>query len=124
MVWNLSKPHRPGGLKSAMARDNMPFGISKDRIGEAERFNGRADLIDLALRMGTGIARIGNELADRAVSNGQPRGQASRYWFVHDRGTDVMMSDRSLLAAVLLVENCIIRGNQRSLARRCAAQQP
>jgi len=52
-----------------MARDDMALGISEYRIGEAERFNGRADLIDLALRMGTGIARIRNEVADRAVSN-------------------------------------------------------
>jgi len=47
----------------------MALGISKDWIGEAERFNGRADLFDLTLRMGTGIARIRNEVADRAVSN-------------------------------------------------------
>ena len=41
------------------------------------------------------------------------------------RGTDVMMSDRSLLAAMLLAEDCIIRGNQSSLAKqRCAAKQP
>jgi hypothetical protein len=41
------------------------------------------------------------------------------------RGTDVMMRDRSLLAAVLPVEDSIIRGNQSSLAkRRCAAQLP
>jgi hypothetical protein len=36
------------------------------------------------------------------------------------RGTDVMMSDRSLLAAVLLAEDCIIRGNQSSRAKRGA----
>src|SRR6516225_6108315 len=83
---DLSKPHRPGSLKPAMARDDMALGISEYRIGEAERFNGRADLIDLALRMGTGIARIRNEVADRAVSNGQPRRQASKCWFVHGRG--------------------------------------
>ena len=47
----------------------MALGISKDWIGEAERFDGRADLIDLALRMGTGVARIRHEVADRAVSN-------------------------------------------------------
>jgi hypothetical protein len=78
----------------------MALWISKDRIGEAERFNGRPDLIDLAFRMGTCIARIRNEVANRAVSNGQPRREASRYWFVHEQGTNVMMSDRSLLAPV------------------------
>jgi hypothetical protein len=29
---NLSKPHRARGLKPAMARDNMAFGISKNGI--------------------------------------------------------------------------------------------
>src|SRR6516165_8119282 len=58
---DLSKPHRPGSLKPAMSRDDMALGISQNRIGEAERFDGRADLIDLALRTGTGIARIRNE---------------------------------------------------------------
>src|SRR6516164_4461990 len=37
---DLSKPHRPGGLKPAMARDDMALGVSQYRIGEAERFNG------------------------------------------------------------------------------------
>ena len=68
-----------------MSRDDMALGISQNRIGEAERFDGRADLIDLALRMGTGIARIRNEFADRAVGDGQPRREASRYWFVHEQ---------------------------------------
>jgi hypothetical protein len=69
-----------------MTCDDAALRISKDRIGEAERFDRRPDLIDLALRMGTGIARIGNEVADRAVSNGQPRREASRCWFVHEQG--------------------------------------
>ena len=33
---DLSKPHRPGSLKPAMARDDMALGISQNRIGEAE----------------------------------------------------------------------------------------
>ena len=31
------------------------------------------NLIDLALRMGPGVARIGNEVADRAVGDSQSR---------------------------------------------------
>jgi hypothetical protein len=80
--WYLSKPHDPGGLKPAMSRDDAALRISKDRIGEAERVDGCPNLLDLALRMGTGIARIRNEVSDRAVSNGQPRREASRCWFV------------------------------------------
>ena len=60
MVGTSVSPNRPRGLKAAMARDNMAFGISKDRVGEPERFDGCLNLIDLAFRMGTGIARIGN----------------------------------------------------------------
>jgi hypothetical protein len=59
-----------------MPGDDMPLGISQNRIGEAERFDGRPDLLDLALRMGTGIARIRNEVTDRAVSNGRPLGRS------------------------------------------------
>ena len=40
------------------------------------------ELIDLALRMGAGIARIGNEIAHRTVGDGQPRGR--RCWVVHE----------------------------------------
>ena len=46
-----------------MARDNMAFGIGKNGIGEAERFDRCFELIDLALRMGAGIARIRNEVS-------------------------------------------------------------
>ena len=67
-----------------MARDDVALRISKDRIGEAERGDGRPDLLDLTLGMCTGIARIGNEVSDRAVCNGQPRWEASRCWFVHE----------------------------------------
>ena len=56
-----------------MASDNMAFGISKNGIGEAERCDRCFELIDLALRMGAGIARIGNEVTDRAVGDCQPR---------------------------------------------------
>jgi len=55
-----------------MARDDMAGWINKDWIGEAKRFDGCADLIDLALGMGAGVARIGNEVAYRAVGDGQP----------------------------------------------------
>jgi hypothetical protein len=78
------KPHRPGGLNSAMARDDMAVGISKDWIGEAKRFDGCSDLIDLALRMGAGVARIGNEIADRAVGDGQPRREQGRSRLIHE----------------------------------------
>jgi hypothetical protein len=48
----------------------MALGINKDWIGEPERFDRCLDLIDLALRMGTGVAWIGNEVANRAVRDG------------------------------------------------------
>ena len=47
----LGKAHRPGGLKPAVTRDDIAFGIGEDGIGKAERFDGCADLIDLALGM-------------------------------------------------------------------------
>jgi hypothetical protein len=34
-----SAAHHPGGLKPAMTRDNMAFGISENWIGKAERFD-------------------------------------------------------------------------------------
>ena len=55
-----------------MARDDMAVGISKDRIGEPERFDRCFELTDLAFGMGTSVARIGNEVADRAVADNQP----------------------------------------------------
>ena len=61
----------------------LPFGVSEDGIGEAERRDGCFELIDLALRMGAGITRIRNEIADRAKGNGEPRPDSSRNWFVH-----------------------------------------
>src|SRR5271170_4153019 len=36
---NLGKPHRTRGLKPAMTRDNMVFGINENGIGESERFD-------------------------------------------------------------------------------------
>src|SRR5262249_38940918 len=68
-----------------MARDDMAFRISKNRIGKAERLDGRAYLIDLALGMSTRIARIGNEVAHGTVGDGQPRWESSRCYFVHDQ---------------------------------------
>src|SRR5262249_31148651 len=64
-----------------MACDGMAFRISKNRIGKAERLDGRAYLIDLALGMSTRIARIGNEIAHGTVGDGQPRWKCC---FVHD----------------------------------------
>src|SRR5258706_14686670 len=75
-------PYRPRGLKPAMTRDDMAFGISENWIGKAERFDRCADLIDLALGMGACIARIGNEIAQQPVGDGQPRRFCRRY-FVH-----------------------------------------
>jgi hypothetical protein len=56
-----------------VARDDSAFGVSEDRINEAERLNGRSKLIDLALRMSATVARIGSELAHPAVGDDQPR---------------------------------------------------
>ena len=51
-----------------MTRDNMALGISENRIGKAERFDGCADLIDLALGMGARVARIGGPSNNRGSS--------------------------------------------------------
>jgi hypothetical protein len=56
-----------------MARNDPAFGVSEYRIGEAERFDGSSKLFDLALRMGAGVARIGNEIRHRTVGDGKPR---------------------------------------------------
>jgi hypothetical protein len=75
--------------------------------------------------MGTGIARIRNEVADRAVSNGQPRLKASRCWFVHEQGTNVIMTDWSLLAPVFLADDRMTGAAPSSRAKqRCAAKVP
>ena len=68
-----------------MARDNMAIGISKDWVGETERFDRRFDLIDLALRMGAGVTWIGNQVADCAVADSQPRRECNRGYIFHDR---------------------------------------
>ena len=67
-----AKAHRPGGLKPAVTRDDMTFGIGENWIGKAECFDRCADLIDLALGMSARITRIGNEFADRPVGDDQP----------------------------------------------------
>jgi hypothetical protein len=51
----------------------MAVGISEDRVGEPERFDRRLELISLAFRMGPGVARIGDEVADGSIGDGQPR---------------------------------------------------
>jgi len=56
-----------------VARDDVAFGVNEYRIGEAEFLDGRPKLVDLALRMGAGIARIRNEIVHLAVCDGQPR---------------------------------------------------
>src|SRR6266404_4388771 len=58
----------------------MAFGIGENWIGKAECFDRCTDLIDLALGMSARIARIGNELAHRAVGDDQPRRFYRRYF--------------------------------------------
>src|SRR5258708_15804322 len=101
-AWSRSTRFRPGGLKSAVTRDDMAFGIGENRVGKAECFDRCADLIDLALGMGARIARIGNELAHRAVGDDQPRRFYRRY-FVHT-GTLAKTIDRRK-SAPLQLEN-------------------
>ena len=76
-------PHRPRGLKPAMACNDAAFGVSQDWIGEAERFDRRFDLIDLTLRVGPGIARIRNEITHCTVGDVQPWQGLGRNWCVH-----------------------------------------
>ena len=64
----MNKKSRSGAMANPVAA-----GIGKDRIGEPELSDRCFDLIDLALRIGTGVAWIGNEVAHRAIGDGQPR---------------------------------------------------
>ena len=66
-----------------MTRDDTAFWISEDRISEPELFDRRLELFDLALRMGPGVARIGDELANRAIGDGELRSGERREFFVH-----------------------------------------
>jgi hypothetical protein len=61
----------------------MAFGISKNWIGKAKRFDGCPYLIDLALGMGARVARIGNEIAHWPVGDGQPDGNAEDVVFMN-----------------------------------------
>ena len=36
------------------------------------------------LRMGTGVAGVGNEVADRAIGDSQPRRDCNCWYIVHD----------------------------------------
>jgi hypothetical protein len=67
-----------------MACDDMALGISQNRIGEAECFDRLFELLDLPLRMGSGVARVGNEVANCAIGDGQPRRDCNRGFIVHD----------------------------------------
>src|SRR6266403_683112 len=75
--WRISRS------QPALTRDDMAFRISENWIGKAERFDRCAYLIDLALGMGAGIARIGNEFAHWTVGHGQPRRRFRCRYFVH-----------------------------------------
>src|SRR5690606_14395875 len=56
-----------GGKQAAVTGDNPTFRIDEDRIGEPELRNRGFDLLDLAFGMGTGIAGVGDQLADGPV---------------------------------------------------------
>jgi hypothetical protein len=73
IVGTFSKPHGPGCLKPAMARNDSALGVSENRIGETERLDGSSKLFGLALWMGAGVALIRNEIAHRTVGYGEPR---------------------------------------------------
>jgi hypothetical protein len=68
-----------------MTGDDMTVWISKDRVCEAECFDGRLELVDLTLRMGSRVARIGNEVADGTIGDGQPRRDCNRGYLIHDQ---------------------------------------
>ena len=52
-----------------MPGDDRTVGIGKDRIGEPELADRGRDLVQLPLRMGPGVARIGDHGADRPVDD-------------------------------------------------------
>ena len=72
MTGSSARPIARAGLKSAVTRDDMAFGIGENWIGKAECIDRCADLIDLALGMSARITRIGNEFAHRPVGDDQP----------------------------------------------------
>ena len=61
----------------AVAGDDPALGIDQDRVGEAERADRGGDLLELPLRVGAGVARVGDKAADRPVADGE-RSQAVR----------------------------------------------
>ena len=54
-----------------MAGDHDAFGIDQDRIGKPELPDRGNDLLDLALRVGARVARVGPEARGRPVGHGQ-----------------------------------------------------
>ena len=54
-----------------MTGDDPALGVDQDRVGKAERADRAGDLFELPLRVGAGVARIGDEAADRAVAHGE-----------------------------------------------------
>ena len=74
----------------AVPGDDRALGVDQDRIGEAELADRGGDLLDLPLRMGAGVARVGDQAADRPVDDrrAEQTGNADRVIMGHcDRRT-------------------------------------
>ena len=68
---HLGHPQRLRRQQPAVAGDDRALGIDQDRVGEAELPDRGGDLLDLALRMGAGVAGIGDQAGDRPVADRQ-----------------------------------------------------
>ena len=67
---HLGQADRLRRQQPAVAGDDPALGIDQDRVGEAELADRGGDLLELPLRVGAGVARVGNEAADRPVGDG------------------------------------------------------
>jgi len=57
--------------QAAVSRDDAAVSVDQDRVGEPERLDRRGDLLDLLLRMGARVTRIGDKARRRPVAENQ-----------------------------------------------------
>ena len=66
---DLFEPEQPRRCQAPVARDDLPVLIDQDGVRPAECLDGRSDLPDLLVRVGTGISRIRLEGRDPEMLN-------------------------------------------------------
>ena len=66
---DLFEPEQLRRCQTPVARDDLPVLIDQDRVSPAECLDGRSDMPDLLVRVGTGISRIRPEGRDSEMFN-------------------------------------------------------